>query len=104
MFQRKHLILAGFLVLVLLVVSGAPALGQDVGGGGGGQAGRYVRPPQGTQGSYKFVASKHSKEYHWPACKLAQRIKPEDRLTFKSAQEAQAAGYVHCKVCSRFRF
>lgn len=101
MFKRKHLILAGFLVIALLVVSGAPAFGQDV---GGGKTGRYAGPPRGDAGSYKFVASKNSKEYHWPVCKFAHRIKPEDRITFKSAKEAQAAGYVHCKVCSRFQF
>jgi hypothetical protein len=95
MFKRKHLILAGFLVLALLAVSGAPAFGQDV---SGGKTGRYPGPPRGV------VASKNSKEYHWPVCKLAQRIKPKDRITFKSAKEAQAAGYVPCKVCSKFRF
>ena len=101
MVKRKRLILAGLLVLALLVVSGAPASGQDV---GGAKTGRYAVPPRGDAGSYKFVASNNSKEYHWPVCKLAQRIKPEDRITFKSAKEAQAAGYEHCKVCSKFRF
>jgi hypothetical protein len=101
MFKGKQLILAGFLVLALLAVSGAPAFGQDV---GGGKTGRYAVRPRGDAGSYKFVASKNSNEYHWPVCKLAKSIKPEDRITFKSAKEAQAAGYVHCKVCSRFQF
>jgi hypothetical protein len=101
MLKRKHLILAGFLVLVLLVVSGASGFGQDV---SEGKAGRYVRPKPGSAVSYKFVASKKSKIYHCPVCKLAQRINPEDRITFKSAKEAQAAGYVHCKVCSRLQF
>ena len=93
--------MAGFLVLALLIVSGASGLGQDI---SEGKAGIYSRPPRGGAGSYKFVASKNSKEYHWPVCQLAKKIMPEDRITFKSAKEAQAAGYVHCKVCSKFRF
>jgi len=48
---------------------------------------------------YKYVGSKNSNKYHYPTCKWAQRIKPENLVTFKSAQEAQAAGYVPCKVC-----
>jgi len=103
MLKRRRAILAGFLVLVLLVVSGTLAFGQD---SPGGKAGVYQTPRQGggSGAGYKFVGSKSTKEYHWPVCKLVQRIKPEDRVTFKSAQEAQAAGYTHCKVCSKFRF
>jgi hypothetical protein len=97
--KRRPLIPAGFLVLALLVISGGQGIGQDL-----SQAGRYVPPRPGTEASYKFVASRNSREYHWPVCKLAKAIKPEDRITFRSAKEAQAAGYVHCKVCSKFRF
>jgi len=101
MLKRKHKVLAAFLVVVFLVVTGAPAFGQDL---GGGKAGRYVRPADQTGKSYKFVGSKKTKEYHWPVCKYVKSIKPEDRIYFKSAQEAKAAGYVHCSVCSKFRF
>lgn len=103
MLKKRHAILAGFLVLVFLTVAVALAFAQAAPGGGAGIYPRY--PGQGGgPGSYKFVGSKSTKEYHWPVCKWAQSIKPEDRVTFKSAQEAQAAGYVHCKVCSKFRF
>jgi methylphosphotriester-DNA--protein-cysteine methyltransferase len=48
---------------------------------------------------YKYVGSAKSSKYHYPDCKWAQKIKPENLVTFKSAKEALAAGYVPCKVC-----
>jgi methylphosphotriester-DNA--protein-cysteine methyltransferase len=48
---------------------------------------------------YKYVGSKKSDKYHYPSCKWAQKIKPENLVTFTSAQEAIKAGYVPCKVC-----
>jgi len=48
---------------------------------------------------YKYVGSKKSDKYHYPSCKWAQKIKPANLVTFKSAQEAFKAGYVPCKVC-----
>jgi hypothetical protein len=48
---------------------------------------------------YKYVGSKNSNKYHYPTCRWARKIKPANLVTFKSAQEAQAAGYVPCKVC-----
>ncbi|MEW6214677.1 MAG: Ada metal-binding domain-containing protein [Nitrospirota bacterium] len=48
---------------------------------------------------YKYVGSVKSNKYHYPTCKWALRIKPENLVTFKSAKEALAAGYVPCKVC-----
>lgn len=50
-------------------------------------------------GDYKYVGSKNSNKYHYPTCKSAQKIKPGNLVTFKSAKDAQAAGYVPCKVC-----
>lgn len=38
-------------------------------------------------------------KYHYPDCKWALKIKSENLVTFKSAKEALAAGYVPCKVC-----
>jgi methylphosphotriester-DNA--protein-cysteine methyltransferase len=46
-----------------------------------------------------YVGSRHSNKYHYPNCRFALKIKPENRVTFTSAQEAVAAGYVPCKVC-----
>jgi methylphosphotriester-DNA--protein-cysteine methyltransferase len=48
---------------------------------------------------YKYVGSAKSNKYHYPTCKWALKIKPENLVTFKSAKEALAAGYIPCKVC-----
>jgi micrococcal nuclease len=48
---------------------------------------------------FKYVGSKKSSKYHYPTCKWAQKIYPQNLITFKSAKDAQAAGYVPCKVC-----
>jgi micrococcal nuclease len=48
---------------------------------------------------YKYVGSSKSDKYHYPSCQWAKKIKPDNLVTFKSAKEAQDAGYVPCKVC-----
>lgn len=48
---------------------------------------------------YKYVGSAKSDKYHYPTCKWAKKIKPENLMTFKSAKEALARGYKPCKVC-----
>ncbi len=48
---------------------------------------------------YKYVGSKNSNVYHYPTCKSAQKIKPENLVTFNSAKDAQEKGYRPCKVC-----
>jgi len=40
-----------------------------------------------------FVASKNSKIYHLPDCQYAKRIKEENKIYFKSAEEAREKGY-----------
>ena len=75
MFRFRHSALAIILVMAVLVVSTALTL------------------------DYKYVGSKNSNKYHYPTCRWARKIKPANLVTFKSAQEAQAAGYVPCKVC-----
>ena len=40
-----------------------------------------------------FVASKNSKIYHSPDCQYAKRIKEENKIFFKSAEEAREKGY-----------
>jgi hypothetical protein len=52
-----------------------------------------------TDTGYKYIASNKAKKYHRPDCKWANRIKPENRVTFTSVKEARQAGYVPCKVC-----
>jgi hypothetical protein len=39
------------------------------------------------------------KKVHRAGCRFGERIKPEDRIYFKSMQEAAAAGYEACKIC-----
>jgi methylphosphotriester-DNA--protein-cysteine methyltransferase len=48
---------------------------------------------------YKYVGSAKSDKYHYPNCEWAQKINPANLVKFKSAKEAQEAGYVPCKVC-----
>ncbi|MGO8763259.1 MAG: Ada metal-binding domain-containing protein [Desulfobaccales bacterium] len=75
MFTRKKSFLAVLLVIAFLATSVGLAL------------------------DYKYVGSKNSNKYHCPTCRSAQKIRPDNLVTFKSAQEAKAAGYVPCKVC-----
>jgi Metal binding domain of Ada len=39
------------------------------------------------------------KKVHRAGCVFGERIKAEDRVYFKSMQEAAAAGYEACKIC-----
>lgn len=41
-----------------------------------------------------FIGSKNSNKYHTLDSPWAKRIKPENRVCFKSKEEAQAKGYV----------
>lgn len=47
----------------------------------------------------EYIGSRHSDKYHRPNCRYVQMIKIENRVVFQTAQEAQQAGYVPCKVC-----
>jgi hypothetical protein len=49
--------------------------------------------------SAEFWASKKSNKYHYPDCRWAQKINPENLIKFTSPEEAQKAGYMPCKVC-----
>jgi methylphosphotriester-DNA--protein-cysteine methyltransferase len=49
--------------------------------------------------SAEFWASKKSNKYHYPDCKWAQKIHPENLIIFKTPEEAIKAGYIPCKVC-----
>lgn len=46
-----------------------------------------------------YVASKNGKAYHLPWCSGAQRIKPENKIWFKTKEEAQSAGYAPAANC-----
>ena len=43
--------------------------------------------------------SKNSNKYHYPTCRWAQKIYPNNLVKFNSPEEATKAGYVPCKVC-----
>jgi len=55
------------------------------------------QPMPTTEGLY--VGSINSNKYHYPSCRYAQQIYPENEIWFSSAAEAQARGYIPCKVC-----
>jgi len=46
-----------------------------------------------------FVGSLESDKYHYPSCRWAKKILPENEIWFSSSEEARAAGYVPCGVC-----
>jgi len=46
-----------------------------------------------------FVASKNSNKYHMATCQFAQKIKPENKVCFASADEAIQRGYQGAKCC-----
>ena len=52
-----------------------------------------------AQESKNYVGSKNSTKYHYTYCRWAQKINPNNLVTFNSAAEAQKAGYIPCKVC-----
>ena len=46
-----------------------------------------------------FVASRNGKKYYPADCKSANRIKAENRIYFRTAAEAEAAGYTLTTTC-----
>lgn len=51
----------------------------------------------GCSGAY--VGSTMSNKYHDPSCVWADEIDGDRRVTFGSAEEAEAAGYKPCGTC-----
>jgi hypothetical protein len=47
----------------------------------------------------EFWGSKNSNKYHYPNCKWAQKINPQNLIKFNSPEDATKAGYIPCKVC-----
>jgi len=52
-----------------------------------------------TAKSGQFVGSLESDKYHYPSCRWAKKILPQNEIWFASSQDARAAGYVPCGVC-----
>lgn len=48
---------------------------------------------------YEYVASKNSKVFHKPNCRLAERISPKNLVGYSSREEAIEAGKRPCKRC-----
>jgi len=46
-----------------------------------------------------YIGSKVTLEYHTATCAIGQSIQLPDRMLFKSAAEAEAAGYRPCSTC-----
>lgn len=47
----------------------------------------------------EVVASRNGTKYHLPSCPGAKQIKPENKITFSSPKEAEAAGYEPASNC-----
>lgn len=61
--------------------------------------GLWAAPQPSPAAEGVYVGSINSDKYHYPSCRYAQQIHPENEIWFSSATEAQAMGYVPCKVC-----
>lgn len=55
--------------------------------------------PGRAPGESRFVGSKKADTYHFPSCRYAKAIKPENMLWFSSAAAAKKAGYKPCGTC-----
>lgn len=47
----------------------------------------------------EYWGSKKSDKFHYPSCQWAMKIKPENKIVFKTKEDALKAGYIPCKVC-----
>jgi micrococcal nuclease len=47
----------------------------------------------------KFVGSVKSDKYHYPDCRWAKKISPENEIWFSGSEDARGKGYVPCGVC-----
>jgi len=61
--------------------------------------GLWTAPQPSPQAEVVYVGSIKSDKYHYPSCRYTGQIYPENLIGFSSAAEAQAMGYVPCKVC-----
>lgn len=46
-----------------------------------------------------YVASIHSHVYHKATCRYVKKIKPYNKIYFKTKAQARAHGYRPCKIC-----
>ncbi len=55
-----------------------------------------MAPVGKTGGVAKYVGNSNSKKFHRPDCQWAQKIASQNRVEFRSREEAVKAGYVPC--------
>lgn len=46
-----------------------------------------------------YLGNKNSRKYHVAACTWGQKIAPRNRIEFSTAEEAEKAGFIPCKIC-----
>lgn len=56
-----------------------------------------VTPTAAT--AHTYVGSVNSNVYHYPSCRYAQKIKPDNQVWFENVKGARDSGYEPCKVC-----
>jgi len=77
------------------------AAGAAAAGGVAGSSAPTVKQSGGTSAAgAKYIGNARSKKFHRPDCEWAQKIAPENRVEFRTREEAVEAGYVPCKVCN----
>lgn len=57
-------------------------------------------PSTSTPVSYNYVGSIESNKYHFPGCRHAKKILPENLIGWNTVEEARAAGYEPCGTCN----
>ena len=52
--------------------------------------------------SAEVWASRNSNVYHFPnsGCQQGKHVNPDDIVTFRTVEEAKAAGYSLCRICA----
>jgi hypothetical protein len=53
-----------------------------------------------TESETELIGSSTSKKYHLSACRFASKIKPDNKISFESIEDAKRQGYLPCKVCN----
>jgi len=64
-----------------------------------GQSQQNQWSPPTQPAAPKYVGSTNSNIYHYPSCKWAKEIYPQNEIWFSSPSDAMAQGYRPCKVC-----
>ena len=58
-----------------------------------------VPKPAETTSPGKYVGSMTSNKYHYPGCKWAAQIRPQNLLNFSTTEESRKRGYTPCPTC-----